>query len=225
MNFWGFRCFHCDKKLAVANHGICSSCYKLLAQTPYCGCCGMNTKEKTMSCGYCLREDPKWDRMVRVGIYQTPLSHWIHRFKFQKQYQWDKTLARLLLLAVKNAQREYGLVLPEVLIPVPLHRQRHWSRGYNQAVLIARYLAKWLNIPLDCESLQRVKSTPPQRELTAQERKRNLKRAFVYQPKQHYQRVAIIDDVVTTGSTMNMIGLELKKQQVSEIQVWTLARA
>lgn len=225
MNIWGFRCFHCHAPLAIAAHGFCSRCVKLLEQRAYCGCCGSPLLENRLGCGNCLRDEPKWHRLVQICAYQSPLSVWIHRFKFQQQYHFDRPLARLLLLAIRTAQRNHGLQLPEVILPVPLFWQRHWQRGFNQAELLAKPLADWLNIPLDCHSLQRVRATQSQRELTASQRRRNLRNAFVYQPLKSYQRVAIVDDVVTTGSTLNAICTELLKQGVQEIQVWTLARA
>jgi len=196
----------------------------MLKQSAYCGCCGALLVEAHRYCGECLRNEPKWHRMVLVARYQMPLSHWIHQFKFQGKYWFDRPLARLLLLAVKNARCEHQLNLPEVLMPVPLHWQRYWQRGFNQSELIARYLAKWLELPLDTRSLTRTKSTLSQRELSAKQRHRNLKGAFCYQPIRNYQRVAIIDDVVTTGSTLNEICTVLLKKGVQEIQVWTLAK-
>lgn len=227
MNKLGFGCFHCDKPLAVAHHGFCSHCAKLLMPSPYCGHCGSLLAENSLSCGECLRNEPKWQRIVQVSIYKKPLSDWIHRFKFQQQYWLDKPLARLLLLAVKQAQREHGLTLPEAILPVPLFWQRHWRRGYNQSELVARQLSRWLKIPLDTKSLSRIRHTASQRELTASERRLNLKNAFRYQPQavNFYQRIAIVDDVVTTGSTLNAICRELKLAGVKEVQVWTLARA
>lgn len=225
MNFWQFRCFDCEQSLAIAAHGVCSRCVKHIVQTPYCGGCGSPLLEDSLRCGNCQKDEPKWQRLVRVSAYQPPLSAWIHRFKFQHQYWWDLPLARLLLLAVKRAQRVHQLALPQAILPVPLFYQRHWRRGFNQAELIAAHLAKWLAIPLDCASLERICATQSQRELSAAERRRNLKGAFAYQPALPYQRVAIVDDVVTTGSTLNAICLELKKQGVQEIQVWALCRA
>lgn len=225
MNWADFRCFECHCRLAISNHGFCSRCIKLLERSAYCGHCGAMLREAAMSCGECLKNEPKWQRMVRISAYQKPLAHWVHRFKFQDQYWLDKPLARLLLLAVKEAQRTHHFQLPEVILPVPLYWQRHWKRSYNQAELLAKPLADWLNIPLDTKSLKRIRATQPQRELTAAERRINLRRAFAYVPKMPYQRVAIIDDVVTTGSTLNAICSELKKQGVKEIQVWALARA
>lgn len=225
MGIFGFRCFHCDQPLAIGSHGFCSQCRKLMKIQPYCGHCGMSLRENSMSCGHCLRNEPKWHRLVRIAEYQTPLSHWIHRFKFQNQYWLDQALARQLLLALKQAQRERGLILPEVIIPVPLFWQRNWSRDFNQAELLCEWLAKWLQIPLDMQSLSRTRATTSQRELTAAQRRRNLRGAFCYQPLKSYKRVAVVDDVVTTGSTLNGICAELLKAGVEEIQVWALARA
>lgn len=225
MNFWGFRCFHCYRKLAIASHGFCSHCTQLLDSTAYCGCCGSPLLENSLGCGNCLRDEPKWHRIVQISAYKSPLAEWIHRFKFQQQYQLDRGLARLLFLAIRNAKRTHALQLPEVILPVPLHWKRQWQRGFNQAELIAKPLADWLSIPIDTQSLKRLQATQPQRELTALQRRRNLRNAFVYQPIKTYQRVAIVDDVVTTGSTLNAICTELLKQKVREIQVWTLARA
>ncbi|WGE91324.1 phosphoribosyltransferase family protein [Actinobacillus genomosp. 1] len=225
MNNWDFRCIECHQRLRIARHGICSRCFNRLEITPYCGCCGALLVDNHHHCGECLKNEPKWHRMVLASRYSMPMTKWIHQFKFQGQYWLDRPLARLLLLAIKNAQREHGLILPEVILPVPLYWLRYWKRGFNQAELLAIYLAKWLNIPIDTQSLKRVHNTCSQRELRAVQRRHNLKDAFRYQPIFPYQRIAIIDDVVTTGSTLNAICSELLKQGAKEIQVWTLARA
>ncbi|AKO36114.1 competence protein ComF [[Haemophilus] ducreyi] len=224
MNWLGFRCFACQSPLAIASHGICSGCVAKIKRHCYCGHCGSLLLENRNACGECLRNEPKWHHLVQVSRYQPPLSDWIHRFKFQHQYWLDRALARLLLLVIKQAQRERQLSLPEVILPVPLFWQRQWQRGFNQAALLAKYLSAWLAIPLDCASLQRIRSTRSQRELSAVERSYNLRGAFYYQPTKKYQSVAIVDDVVTTGSTLNAICSELLKQGVQDIQVWTLAR-
>ncbi len=225
MNIGQFRCFHCERKLAISSHGFCSYCYKQIQQSAYCGCCGYLLLENNVGCGNCLKDNSKWHRFVQISWYKAPLIHWISDFKFHQRYYLDKALARLLLLAIINAKREHSLRLPEVIIPVPLHWKRYWQRGYNQSELLAKPLSKWLGIPCDTKSLIRSRSTIPQRELSAKERRKNLKNAFCYQPIKSYKRVAIVDDVVTTGSTINVICVELLKQGVEEIQVWTLCRA
>lgn len=225
MNLFGFRCFHCDSVLSIDAHGFCSGCQQLVKSQPYCYHCGMSALEYRHHCGFCLKNEPKWHKLVRVGEYKSPLSHWVHRFKLQQQYWLDQALARQLLLAIKQAQREQALILPEVIMPVPLFWQRYWKRGFNQSELLGRWLAKWLAIPLDNNSLIRNRQTISQRDLTANERRKNLKRAFNYKPIKKYKRVAIIDDVLTTGSTLNAICAELLKSGIEEIQVWVLARA
>lgn len=225
MNIWAFRCFHCQYPLTIGNHGFCSRCVKQLSTSPYCQHCGTPLPEFHSHCGQCLKDEPKWQRIVQISIYKSPLADWIHRFKFQQDYWLDHALARLLLLEILHQRRERYFDLPEVILPVPLFWQRQWRRGYNQAELIAKPLSRWLNIPLDTQSLQRIRQTVSQRELSAVERRQNLKDAFAYQPKLPYRYVALVDDVVTTGSTLNSICLELRKKGVEKVIVWTLARA
>lgn len=224
MTSFGFRCFHCSHTLNISSHGLCSHCIKQLHKQPYCQQCGSPLPHFHTHCGHCLQDEPKWQRIMQVSSYKPPLSEWIHRFKFRRHYWLDHALARLLLLEIKQQQRERYIALPEVIIPVPLFWKRQWQRGYNQAECLARPLAKWLNLPLDTESLRRIRHTTAQRELTAAARRRNLKSAFCYHPPKTYKRVALVDDVVTTGSTLNAICAELRKQGVEEIIVWTLAR-
>ena len=151
----------------------------------------------------------------------------IHRFKFQNGFFLDRTLARLLLLAVYEARRTHQLTLPQLILPVPLHHLRQWQRGYNQADLLARQLARWLNIPYRNDLMKRIKRTPTQRGLTATARRRNLKNAFRISdtlPQTGYRSVALVDDVITTGSTLNEIAKQLRHAGVEHIQVWGLAR-
>lgn len=223
-NFAAFRCFHCHQLLAITSHGICCRCVKLLNIKPYCGHCGAILNEESLACGACLNSSAKWHKLVKITQYASPLSTWIHHFKFHQAYWYDIPLARLLLLAVKQAQRAHYLTLPEIIMPVPLHPKRQWQRGYNQAELLARPLSRWLNIPIDCHSLQRLRHTTPQHELSGKARLSNLHNAFCYMSEKQYKRIALVDDVITTGSTLNEICMLLRKQGVEEIQVWCLAK-
>ncbi|MFD0966109.1 phosphoribosyltransferase family protein [Seminibacterium arietis] len=228
MNLLGFCCINCGKKLAISSHGICSLCNKSIVRYPYCGCCGSKLTKNNSKCGYCLQNDPMWNQMVIIGSYNEPLSMLIHRFKFQNQFWLDRTLARLLLIAIYQARRTHQLKLPDVILPVPLHHFRQWKRGYNQAELLARPIAKWLNIPIRNDLIKRNKNTPTQRGLNSTERRKNLKNAFKISEKlknYSYSSVALVDDVITTGSTLNEIAKLLRQQGISHIQVWGLARA
>ncbi|MGQ0286892.1 amidophosphoribosyltransferase [Pasteurellaceae bacterium 22721_9_1] len=227
MNFWRFCCVHCHRKLKIGSHGLCSICNRQIRRFSYCGCCGTELVKNEQHCGQCLRNEPSWQQMVIVGHYKEPLSILIHRFKFQGQYWLDRTLARLLYLAIREARRTHYLDLPEVILPVPLHHKRQWKRGYNQTALLAKWLSRWLNIPVREDLLRRVKHTPSQRGLTAKSRRANLKNAFEVTPefkKCGYKSVCLLDDVITTGSTLNEISKQLHKVGIEHIQVWGLAR-
>lgn len=227
MNFWGACCVLCQRQLAIAKHGLCSCCNKQIRRFHYCGCCGAELSRDELHCGNCLQNEPAWQRMVIVGRYNAPLSVLIHRFKFQNLWFLDRTLARLLLLAVLQARRAQGLRLPDVILPVPLHHRRHWRRGYNQTQLLAEQLSQWLHIPTHKNLIKKVKNTPNQRGLTSNERRKNVKNAFKIDRTfldYGYGSVALVDDVITTGSTLNEIAKALRKIGVEDIQVWGLAR-
>nr|WP_179108663.1 phosphoribosyltransferase family protein [Rodentibacter genomosp. 2] len=217
----------CQAILKQGQNGLCSICQQKIRQYTYCGGCGMPLQHFALHCGCCGHNEFAWDRMVVVGRYDELLSQLIHRFKFQKQFWLDRTLARLLLLAVYDARRNHGLSFPQVIIPVPLYHLRQWQRGYNQADLLAKSISRWLEIPYISHIVKRVKHTRTQRGLSAAIRRQNLKNAFkieFFKPFP-YQRVALVDDVITTGSTLNEIAKLLRSLGVQEIQVWGLARA
>lgn len=227
MNKLGLCCVNCQRKLMIGRHGLCSRCNREIRRFAYCGCCGAELQRDELHCGQCLRDEPSWQRMVIVSRYSEPLSTLIHRFKFQGQFWLDRSLARLLYLAIRQAKRTHQLNLPDVILPVPLHHFRQWSRGYNQATLIAKWLGRWLDIPVREDLLIRLKRTPTQRGLTAKSRRKNLKNAFKTTEKWQkcgYKSVCLVDDVITTGSTMNEIAKQLRKVDVEHIQVWGLAR-
>ena len=225
--FFQFSCVHCKRAIHIGRNGLCSRCQKQIKTFPYCGRCGSPLQHYGMGCGHCLRNEPAWDRIVIIGHYLEPLSSLIHRFKFQKQFWLDRSLSRLLYLAVREARRTHGLSLPQAIIPVPLYHFRQWQRGYNQADLLANWLSRWCDVPNCNHVVKRIKHTHTQRGLTAKDRRHNLKNAFAVNIKKPfpYERVALVDDVITTGSTLAEIAKQLRKLGVKEIQVWGLARA
>ena len=128
---------------------------------------------------------------------------------------------------MREARRTHGLSLPQAIIPVPLYHFRQWQRGYNQADLLANWLSRWCDAPNCHHVVKRIKHTHTQRGLTAKDRRQNLKNAFTVNTQKPfpYERVALVDDVITTGSTLAEITKQLRKLGVKEIQVWGLARA
>jgi len=114
---------------------------------------------------------------------------------------------------------------PELILPVPLYKSRYRERGFNQAIEIARTVGKELQIPLDITSCRRHRDTPHQTQLPAQKRRKNLKNAFSVIKPIHARHIAILDDVMTTGSTVHELAYVLKKAGASRVDVWVCARA
>jgi ComF family protein len=149
--------------------------------------------------------------------YEFPMDYLITQIKFHGQLVYAKVLGELLAEKLPEIQAE-------VLIPVPLHPTRLRERGYNQALELARPLAKKRKIPLDIFSCTRIRSTQPQMAMSATKRAENLKDAFTVNPNFKTKHVAIIDDVVTTGHTVDELSRVLYQQGVEKIDVICCAR-
>jgi ComF family protein len=135
--------------------------------------------------------------------------------KFGAQFKSARLLGSLLSEYVdKSAEK------PECILPVPLHKSRYRERGFNQALEIARTVSRNLQIPIDFTSIIRHKDTPHQTGFSAKKRRQNLRRAFSVQKAVNAQHVAILDDVMTTGSTVNEVAAVLKQAGVSRVDVW-----
>jgi ComF family protein len=171
-------------------------------------------------CGRCQRHPPPWQAAWAPFRYGWPLDRLEARFKFGH----DLAAGRALVALWRGQPRP--LALPEVVVPVPLHRARLRQRGYNQALELARPLARALGVPLRHDLLARTRSTAAQSELDAPTRRRNVRGAFVMcaeaPPPAH---VAVLDDVMTTGATLAECARVLKRAGVARVDVWALARA
>ncbi len=161
---------------------------------------------------------------MAVDDYVRPLSRLIHALKFSGQSSLAPPLARLLLLAVLQARRTRALPKIDMVVNVPLYRHRHWRRGYNQSDLLCRPLARWLGCRYTASALTRVHATAVQHQLNARLRKRNLKNAFRLELAVNGLHIAIVDDVVTTGSTVAELSRLLLRSGAASVQVWCLCR-
>ncbi len=177
----------------------------------------LNDDSQTL-CGRCAQNHWYFDFALAPLLYQTPIDKWIKQFKFHHHTTHSPLLAHFIHEKIKNRTPV------DCLIPTPLHRKRRKKRGFNQATLIAHQLHKLTNIPLDTETAIRKVNTVPQSECSAQKRKTNIRGAF-HCSKIQYHSVAIIDDVFTTGSTVNELARCLKKVGVQHIEVWCVARS
>ncbi|MBK4716118.1 MULTISPECIES: DNA utilization protein GntX [Tenebrionibacter/Tenebrionicola group] len=218
-------CWLCASPLALAQHGFCSCCTRaLLKSAPVCPRCGLPALSSQSPCGRCIQKPPLWQHMVAVGDYHAPLKTLAQRLKFRQTPALAAPLARLMLLRVLQARRERALALPELLVSVPLHRRRQWRRGYNQSALLAQPLAHWLGCRYETRALTRIKSTALQHRLSARLRARNLKNAFQLDLALKDRHIAIVDDIVTTGSTATEVARLLKRCGAASLQVWCLCR-
>ncbi|WP_436857407.1 DNA utilization protein GntX [Citrobacter tructae] len=218
-------CWLCRMPLTLGHWGICSACTRAACRhVPLCPQCGLPAAHPTLPCGRCLRKPPPWQRLITVNDYAPPLSSLIHQFKFARQSEIALALSRLMLLAVLQAQRQAGFSLPDRLVGVPLWQRRHWRRGFNQSDLLCRPLARWLNCAWNSQSVTRVRPTATQHHLSARLRKRNLKNAFRLELPVKGLHMGIVDDVVTTGSTVAEIAQLLLRNGAATVQVWCLCR-
>ncbi len=204
-------------------YGICRACLAELPHNHYpCPCCGaVLTAPTTLPCGACQRQPPHFDHARIPYCYAPPLIPFITGLKFHGRLANARWLSELFLARLEPG----AFSLPECLIPVPLHPTRLRERGFNQAMELARPLSQRLRLPLEPYTVQRDRHTAPQSELSGATRRRNLRGAFHQLAPLPYQHVALIDDVVTTGSTLNELARVLRRGGVKTIQIWAIARA
>ncbi|MGL4858182.1 MAG: phosphoribosyltransferase family protein [Enterobacteriaceae bacterium] len=225
MLFAASRCWLCHCPLTLSRQGFCGFCQQQLLQSPPC-CprCGLPSSHPHFVCGRCLQEPPPWYRLIAVSPYTQPLSHLVHRFKFHGQSELARPLARLMLLAWLQARRQQQVLTPDLLLAVPLSRRRQWFRGFNQSERLAHYLSHWLQRPFAINGLRRLRHTPVQRLLSGTQRRRNLHGAFACQKIPPGSHLLLLDDVVTTGSTMAEISRLLLSAGAQSVQVLCLCR-
>jgi ComF family protein len=172
-------------------------------------------------CGSCLQDPPPFTFVYRFADYAPPLDRLIQQLKFNQKLHF----ARLLAMLMARDIQQQSLLLPDLLVPVPLHKQRLHERGYNQALEVARVLAAILGLTLDAQSCIRYKATREQTGLQAKQRKTNIKGAFLVKANVQGKHIAIVDDVMTTGSTVTELSHALLKQGAQRVDVWVCARA
>lgn len=211
-------CLTCGVPVTVGSY-LCPSCLAALERVPDpCQCCGLPNHSTQPLCANCLLHPPRWHSMIAPLVYSGNTRRMIQDLKFNEQLHHANAL-------LSHIQTDYSNHKVDVLIPVPLHTTRLLERGYNQAEEIASTLSRLLHIPVDRHSLKRVKATESQSGLSIHKRQKNILKAFQYLPQQHYQSVAIIDDIITTGSTAAEICKVLIRAEVKHIEIWGIARA
>jgi len=202
---------------------------------PRCGLCGFPGASLDLDlCTVCHADLPwserKWtDSSVQTIAlrYEHPVDEMIRQLKYHREFAH----ARLLGVLLAEVVRERAQPLPKLLVPVPLHDARLRERGFNQALAIARYAGRMLGISPARGVVKRLRDTPSQTALDVAERHANVRGAFAVNGARGLERllaaqhVAIVDDVVTTGSTVNELRATLLAAGVSRVEIWAVARA
>jgi len=212
----------------LASPNTLALCQGCRADLPWiesgCLTCGLPLPQaaEQFQCGECLAGESPLTLAVTPLFYQKPVSQMITAFKHRRGLAQGHLLAQLLADEIRDHYIDKEL--PEVIIPVPLHWQRWMWRGYNQSAELGKQLSRVLGLPCQNHLLRRVRRTPSQQALSRKQRLYNLKGAFRINHVIPYKRIALLDDVVTTGATTSEIARLLLKQGASEIHLWAIAR-
>lgn len=212
------RCSLCARR---GQSNFCADCQPLLPWNWLsCEICGAELREAGV-CGSCQARPPYYDHSVIPFKYRAPVAGHIQILKYHNQLRYASSLGAMIC----QHARERLYPLPEVLIPIPLHHKRLRQRGFNQSLEIARAVGKELDIKIEYSSLERIKNTVSQTGLSENQRRKNMRGAFQATRLVPHTHVALLDDVVTTGSTINAAARALKKAGVKTISVWAAAKA
>jgi ComF family protein len=174
-------------------------------------------------CGRCIKQPPAFDYSYSLFRYEGTIVSLIHQLKFSQKIGHARSLGALLAEGSAEYVSKNGL--PDGLLPVPLHRRRLRQRGFNQSSELAHLLASRWSVPIMLDEVERGRKTESQTGLDAKQRKKNIRGAFTLASEITFDHVLIIDDVVTTGSTVNELARLLKKAGVRRIGVLSVARA
>lgn len=210
-------CQHCGIALPKATLELPKAILKLpkaLHVTP-------STLQSMPICGQCITKPPHFNHCITAFEYKHPINLLISQFKYQHKLLYGKILAELLANKILNNPIQSR---PDLLIPVPLHWKRHYQRGFNQAAFIAKIISKKTGVPVNHKLCKRIRNTPPQVGLDKNYRSKNMKNAFNLRASTKINSVAIIDDVITTGSTVNELSQTLLTSEIKNVMVWAIAR-
>jgi ComF family protein len=223
LGHWPNRCAVCRAYTAGAHARVCTDCIdRFAAPRPRCSRCALQCAGGgSRDCGNCLRMPPSWSRAIAACDYGYPWDRLLTDFKFHAALDLLPALAGLLASRLPPEAADVDL-----LLPVPLSPARWRERGYNQAGLLAGQLAKRLHRPCSADALLRVSDTPHQIALPRERRAANVRGAFAIAPGARLQgrRIALIDDVMTTGATLGELARVLLEGGAADVEVWVFAR-
>lgn len=214
-------CCFCGK---ISKEELCDDCKNkiIYIKEPRCKKCGkpIRYKEKEY-CQDCANRKFYYEQGRSLWIHKEPVSHSIYWFKYHNRRIYSEFYAKELCRIYGSTVKRWGI---DLIVPVPLHWKRRLQRGYNQSELIARKVGKMLEIPVETKVVRRVLNTKPQKKLNDKERRRNIKEAFEVTNKGVQNRkILLIDDIYTTGSTINEISRILCEKRQNKVWFLTIS--
>ena len=228
-------CKICEKPIRESKgYSICKDCFKTieLIDQPYCRKCGKPLiptdffkQNRGILCLDCKRKKYSFEFSRSTGVYDKVLKKCIHLFKYYGEKKLAKPLGKLMVdYLLKNDEFKKKV---DLIIPVPLHKNDLKKRGFNQSVLLSKVIGDYFFIPVGEKVLIKKKLTPFQVNLSKKEREKNILRAFSVEKPEEIKgkNILILDDVFTTGSTVEECAKELKEARAKKIYVLTLARS
>lgn len=173
-----------------------------------------------LPCGKCQQLQPAYNQVHALYLYQEPVNFLVQQFKFNRKLEYGRLFSTLLAEKIETLAER-----PDLIIPVPLHSSRLRKRGYNQAWELTKHLSALTNIAINHRACSRTIKTPLQTGLKASQRRRNLKQAFAITTDVKDLHICIVDDVMTTGSTLEAISSALKMAGAARVSGMVVARA
>lgn len=209
------RCLLCDDPAPA--RALCAACWSELPwlAAPCCEQCAHPLAAPGV-CGRCIADPPHFDVVVAASRYQFPVDGLIQSCKYGGRLATIRALAAML----DRCRPEQ----PDLIVPMPLSPQRLRERGFNQALELARAVAQTVNAPVDAGLCLKTRETPPQTRLPWKERRKNIRGAFVVLGDLTGRHVVVIDDVMTTGATLNELARNLKRAGAASVTGWVIAR-
>jgi ComF family protein len=213
------HCVLCGAR-GAQKRDLCVACHAALPWNR-CACprCALPLSVAAPACPRCLKRPPPFVRSVAPLRYEGDAARLLPRYKFNADLAVGRVLADLLTESLRDQSH------PDLVVPVPLHRSRLRSRGFDQAWELARRVAANLSLPARHDALRRTRPTIAQTGLNALTRRRNLRGAFAAVDAVRGLRIALVDDVVTTGATVAAAAGALRAAGASEVVLWAVARA